>query len=326
MTRNTKPSPRSTSAAQTAAKLWLAAGLVGIVVGVTLAVSGRLSHLSGLSEAAVAVAAGCLTMLAFAPWQLLKRQRASQVEIRRLTRCLRQIEQERDRTHLRRLLADRPDELGELSRAIHDALSEAFTDRVKARVLRRSMDDSIRRETDRATGQLRRRAATDALTGLGNRRALEQRLEALLAANRESYDPVAALLIDVDHFKQINDELGHEAGDECLVFLANLLQSSLRGGDHALRIGGDEFIVLMPGLESDQARAVAERLSVLFSQMPWSHPKPPPPTLSIGLATAGPGQLRDPNELIRRADAAMYAAKRQGRACISDAAAARGAA
>ena len=134
------------------------------------------------------------------------------------------------------------------------------------------------------------------------------------------------MLIDVDHFKKINDELGHEAGDECLVFLANLLQSSLRGGDHALRIGGDEFIVLMPGLESDQARAVAERLSVLFSQMPWSHPKPPPPTLSIGLATAGPGQLRDPNELIRRADAAMYAAKRQGRACISDDAAARGAA
>ncbi len=326
MTRHTKPSPPITSAAQTAAKLWLAAGLVGIVVGVTLAVSGRMSHLSGLSEAAVAVGAGCLTMLAFAPWQQLKQQRASQVEIRRLTRCLRQIEQERDRTHLRRLLADRPDELGELSRAIHDALSEAFTDRVKARVLRRSMDDSIRRETDRATGKLRRLAATDALTGLGNRRALEQRLEELLASNRESHDPVAALLIDVDHFKKINDELGHEAGDECLVFLANLLQSSLRGSDHALRIGGDEFIVLMPGLDSDQARAVAERLSILFSQMPWSHPKPPPPTLSIGLAAAGPGQLRDPNELIRRADAAMYTAKRKGRACISDDVTARGAA
>ena len=184
MTRHTKPRSRSTSAAQTAAKLWLAAGLVGIVVGVTLAVSGRLSHLSGLSEAAAAVGAGCLTMLAFAPWQQLKRQRASDVEIRRLTRCLRQIEQARDRTHLRRLLADRPDELGELSLAIHDALSEAFTDRVKARVMQRSMDDSIRRETDRATGQLRRLAATDALTGLGNRRALEQRLEDLLASNR----------------------------------------------------------------------------------------------------------------------------------------------
>ena len=82
----------------------------------------------------------------------------------------------------------------------------------------------------------------------------------------------------------------------------------------------------MPGLAGDQAHAVAERLSVLLSQMPWSHPKPLRPTLSIGLATAGPGQLRDPNELIRRADAAMYAAKRQGRACISDNAAARGAA
>ncbi len=326
MTKNTKPRSLSTSAAQTAAKLWLAAGLVGIVVGVTLAVSGRLSHLSGLSEAAVAVGAGCLTMLAFAPWQQLKRQRACQAQIRRLTRCLRQIEQARDRTHLRRLLADQPDELGELSRAIHDALSKAFTDRVKARVMQRTMDDSIRRETNRATDQFRRQAATDPLTGLGNRRALEQRLEDLLATNRESHDPVAALLIDVDHFKKINDELGHEAGDECLVFLANLLQSSLRGGDHALRIGGDEFIVLMPGLESDQARAVAERLSILFSQMPWSHSKPPPPTLSIGVSTAGPGQLRDPNELIRRADAAMYSAKRQGRACISDGATARGAA
>lgn len=326
MNRHAKPRSPTASTGQTAAKLWLAAGLVGIVVGVTLAVSGRLSNLSVLSEAAVAVTAGCLTMLAFSPWQQLKRQRASGVEIRRLTRFLRQIEQVPDRTHLRRLRSDRPDELGELSRAIHDALSEAFTDRVKARVLRRSMDDSIRRETDRATGQLRRLAATDALTGLGNRRALEQRLEGLLASNRESHDPVAALLIDIDHFKQINDELGHEAGDGCLVFLANLLQSSLRGGDKALRIGGDEFIVLMPGLDSERAQAVAERVAVLFSQMPWSHPKPPPPTLSIGVAAAGPGQLRDPNELIRRADAAMYAAKRKGRACISDDATARSAA
>ncbi len=326
MTYPNKQSGPSTNAADTAAKLWLAAGLAGIAVGVTLGVSGRLAHLSDSMQAGVAVGVGCLTMLAFSPWQQLKRQRAYRAEIRRLVRSLNRIEHEQDREQLRRLITDRSDELGELRRAIHDALSAALTDRVKARVMRRTMDDSIRRETNRATDQLRRQAATDPLTGLGNRRALEQRLEELLASNRTARDPVAALLIDVDHFKKINDELGHEAGDDCLVFLANLLQSSLRGSDHALRIGGDEFIVLMPGLNKDHARAVAERLSMLFAQMPWSYAKPAPPTLSIGLAAAGPGELSDPNELIRRADTAMYDAKRKGRARISDDATARGAA
>ncbi len=326
MTEPTEQPRPSTSAADTAAKLWLAAGLAGIVVGVTLGVSGRWSHLSDLMQAAVAVGAGGLTMLAFSPWQQLKRQRAYRADIRKLTRSLDQIEHEQDREQLRRLITDRSDELRELGRAIHDALSAALTDRVKARVMRRTMDDSIRRETNRATDSLRRQAATDPLTGLGNRRALEQRLEELLASNRKARDPVAALLIDVDHFKKINDELGHEAGDECLVFLANLLQSSLRGSDHALRIGGDEFIVLMPGLDKDNARAIAERVSALFGQMPWSHAKPAPPTLSIGLAAADPGELSDPNELIRRADAAMYDAKHKGRARISDDATARGAA
>ncbi len=323
--RTNQPRP-ATNAAETAAKLWLAAGLAGIVVGVTFGLSGRLAHLSVLMQAGVAVGVGCMTMLAFSPWQQLKRQRGYRAEIRSLVRSLNQIEPERDRAQLRRLITDRSDELSELGRAIHDALSEALADRVKARVMRRTMDDSIRRETDRATDQLRRQAATDPLTGLGNRRALELRLEELLASNRKARDPVAALLIDVDHFKKINDELGHEAGDECLVFLANLLQSSLRGSDHALRIGGDEFIVLMPGLSKDDARAVAERLSTLFGQMPWSYAKPAPPTLSIGLAAAEPGQLSDPNELIRRADAAMYDAKRKGRARISDDTSSRGAA
>ena len=326
MTEPTKQPRPPTSAADTAARFWLAAGIAGIVVGVTLGVSGRLAHLSDLMQAAIAVVVGGLTMLAFSPWQQLKRQRAYRAEIRKLIRSLNQIEHEQDREQLRCLITDRSDELRDLGQAIHDALSEALTDRVKARVMRRTMDDSIRRETNRATDQLRRQAATDPLTGLGNRRALEQRLEDLLASNRKARDPAAALLIDIDHFKRINDELGHEAGDDCLVFLANLLQSSLRGADHALRIGGDEFIVLMPGLNKDHARAVAERLSMLFAQMPWSQAKPAPPTLSIGLAAAEPGELSDPNELIRRADAAMYDAKRKGRARISDDATARGAA
>ena len=291
--------------------LWIAAGLVGIITGVTLVMSDELRHLSTLGEASLAIGAGCLTMLAFAPWQQLKKQKALRTEIRKLAKNLRKMKEDRSWNNVRSLLTDRTDELGDLSRAVHDALSDSAAAQINARLLKRTMDESIRRETHRATGQLRREASTDPLTGLGNRRALEQLLEKMFSPGNNKFEQVAALLIDIDQFKNINDQLGHDAGDQCLIFLASVLQSSLRQGDHALRIGGDEFIVLMPGISVQIAGNIAQRISSLYSQMPWPHSKLKPPTLSIGVSCARPGELVDLSELIRRADNAMYASKRQ---------------
>ena len=291
--------------------LWIAAGLVGIITGVTLVMSDELRHLSTLGEASLAIGAGCLTMLAFAPWQQLNKQKALRTEIRKLAKNLRKMKEDRSWNNVRSLLTDRTDELGDLSRAVHDALSDSAAAQINARLLKRTMDESIRRETHRATGQLRREASTDPLTGLGNRRALEQLLEKMFSPGNNKFEQVAALLIDIDQFKNINDQLGHDAGDQCLIFLASVLQSSLRQGDHALRIGGDEFIVLMPGISVQIAGNIAQRISSLYSQMPWPHSKLKPPTLSIGVSCARPGELVDLSELIRRADNAMYASKRQ---------------
>ena len=291
--------------------LWIAAGLVGIITGVTLVMSDELRHLSTLGEASLAIGAGCLTMLAFAPWQQLKKQKALRTEIRKLAKNLRKMKEDRSWNNVRSLLTDRTDELGDLSRAVHDALSDTAAAQINARLLKRTMDESIRRETRRATGQLRREASTDPLTGLGNRRALEHLFEEMFSPGNVKHEQVAALLIDIDQFKNINDHLGHDAGDQCLIFLASVLQSSLRQGDHALRIGGDEFIVLMPGISVQIAGDIAQRISSLYSQMPWPHRKLKPPTLSIGVSCARPGELVDLSELIRRADNAMYASKRQ---------------
>jgi len=297
--------------------LWLLAAVAGTVAAVLLAVTGRFEHLPVLVETTIAVALGLLTTLAFAPWKQILGWAHDRQDMRRLTRSLRQYDADHDREPLQVLRTDRNDEVGELSRAIYQALTNATAHRLEAGRLRRAMDHSIRQETHRATGRLQREAHTDALTGLGNRRALRERLGRLFDETSEQGRPLTALWIDVDHFKKINDELGHAAGDACLAFLGKLLRGSLREDDCAFRNGGDEFVVLMPGAPTDVGAKVAQRIRSLFGQLAWTHAQLARPTLSIGVAAARPGELDDPRELIRRADEAMYAAKRAGRAQVA---------
>ncbi len=303
--------------------LWLLSGVPGILAGVVLVASGRFNRLPVGIEALIAVGLGLLTMLAFAPFKHLRKTVNDRRELRRLTRCVRRLEIERGRELLGNLLSDRDDEIGELSRAIHEAISSAAAHRIEARLLRRTMDSSIKRETHRATDRLQRQAATDPLTGVGNRRALQERLQRCVESDAQ---PVSALVIDVDRFKEINDQLGHEAGDQCLAFLGGLLRSGLRGEDSAFRTGGDELIVLMPATSSFVAETVARRICALFGQLPWPHSRPARPTLSIGVAAALLSALDEPRDLIRFADEAMYAAKRSGRARVKNYSELRGAA
>lgn len=155
---------------------------------------------------------------------------------------------------------------------------------------------------------LREDANTDALTGLGNRRAFQQAIEGMLMQRRESDSDFALLMIDIDHFKRYNDSHGHPAGDEVLRLVGVALGAALRPGDVAARFGGEEFAVLLPGIGGALALKVAERIRRDLERTAWPHEAV---TVSIGAAQATHGE--EPAHLVARADAALYRAKREGR-------------
>jgi diguanylate cyclase (GGDEF)-like protein len=151
-------------------------------------------------------------------------------------------------------------------------------------------------------------ATTDALTGLKNRATILERLRGVL---EDVVSTGAVLLLDIDHFKRINDELGHAAGDACLQRISEISASSVRGGDSVGRIGGEEFLIVMPGATSDSAMTIGERLRLAISLSGLRHANGDPVTASLGVAAAAPGDTVE--TLVARADRALYEAKRAGR-------------
>ncbi len=154
----------------------------------------------------------------------------------------------------------------------------------------------------------------DPLTGLNNRRYLERRLPAMIEAARQRGAPLTMMILDIDHFKRINDSFGHDAGDLVLKGFAAELQQIVRGGDLVCRLGGEEFIVAMPGLDANHAGRTAERArrSIENRAFPVGDAGAPVSiTVSIGLADIRGEQ--DPADLYRRADQALYLSKSAGR-------------
>ncbi|MHC5024489.1 MAG: GGDEF domain-containing protein [Planctomycetota bacterium] len=312
-------SPQTASRPGIASRLvrrWVLAAFIGLLLGVTIALKGAIGRDHSFWWAMTAVSLGWIAFLALAPWTDLRQLRSRSSDLRRLTRRLRDVTGDRRERPLRDLVLDRDDELGDLSRAVHDALAHAVAARLEARRLHRDIDHTVRRETDRATQTLHQQARTDPLTGLGNRRTLEERMTELLRSDRRGRRTIVAMVLDLDRFKAVNDELGHDVGDEVLSDLGRLLRENLRQEDCAVRLGGDEFVVIMPGLSLRAAKSIAKRLAGRFDRMPWSHARPRP-TISIGLASAYADQLADASELLRQADRALYASKRAGRACVT---------
>lgn len=160
--------------------------------------------------------------------------------------------------------------------------------------------------------ELENLARVDSLTGLANRRQFDERLALALARSRRQHLPVALLCLDIDHFKQINDSLGHSAGDSVLQVFAERLGSCVRAGDLAARLGGDEFVVLVDDARSPQvAEDIARKLMGKMSQGVQVGEACIPVTISIGVAYAT--RATDESELMSSADKALYAAKDAGR-------------
>lgn len=169
--------------------------------------------------------------------------------------------------------------------------------------------------SDRLQQELERQATLDPLTGISNRRTLEvQAARAIAAAHRHRRE-LAAILIDADHFKRINDVYGHAAGDDALQQIAATLQHALRSEDLFGRLGGEEFVALLPETGEAAACASAERLRQAIEQLQFvAQLRPTPLRISLGVATLEAGD--DFTTLLRRADQALYAAKNDGRNCV----------
>ena len=149
---------------------------------------------------------------------------------------------------------------------------------------------------------LAKRAMIDGLTGLWNRACFEQRLASELSLTRRTSRPLACAMLDLDHFKQINDTHGHPFGDEVLRGVAQVIQDACRAEDVPCRYGGEEFVLLLPNCPIDEAREVIDRLRSTIQA---------DETCSAGIATWDGHET--PEALVRRADTALYAAKREGR-------------
>ncbi|MAY72616.1 MAG: hypothetical protein CME82_14320 [Halomonas sp.] len=164
------------------------------------------------------------------------------------------------------------------------------------------------------------RASTDALTGLANRAALEQRLEEMLEDAHARDKPLSVLFLDLDHFKPLNDRYGHRLGDIVLVNVAATLRDAIRDSDLAARYGGGEVVLALGNTPEPGALRVAQRLQQWLAEQPMAQvdQRPLYVSASIGIAQWQPGMDRiDAASLVEKADLQMYQAKQAGRACIS---------
>jgi len=158
--------------------------------------------------------------------------------------------------------------------------------------------------------QLEREATTDELTGLANRRRFNRRLASEAARARRFAHPLSLVMLDIDDFKPINDRYGHSVGDEALRRLAQIMRSQSRSIDEPARLGGEEFVILLPETPLEGAREIAERLRRRIAD----DPRKPRFTVSAGVAELG--RQMQPAELIEAADTALYAAKGRGKNCV----------
>jgi diguanylate cyclase (GGDEF)-like protein len=185
----------------------------------------------------------------------------------------------------------------------------AFTDAEVALVERFATMAALAYEAARQREHLRREAATDGLTGLLNHRGSQERLRREIETAAAAGTPVGVAIVDLDHFKRINDSHGHAEGDRALAAAAAKLRSVVRAGDAVGRLGGEEFVLMLPGVTGEGAAEAAERARAALAEVQVGRRRL---ECSAGVATF-PDDAQEAAELLERADAALYAAKHAGR-------------
>jgi len=200
----------------------------------------------------------------------------------------------------------------------HARLLERISGQVSLAIEKCRLYDSLletTRQLEDANERLERAASTDGLTGVANRRVFDERLETEWRRCRRSRQPLSLLMIDIDHFKRLNDLHGHVAGDECLKAVATAMSTAIsRAADLVARFGGDEFGAILPETNENRATTMAEELRQRIQELAIEGlPAPARITISIGVSTEVPGENRSVEDLIRGADASLYIAKNEGR-------------
>jgi diguanylate cyclase (GGDEF)-like protein len=212
--------------------------------------------------------------------------------------------------------------LSPLCPVLHELLRERRQQRSEIARLKAEIDQRVAKRTDvleRLIGKLRAQATRDVLTGLYNRRMLDECLDELVLRCRQDRTPLCLMMIDVDDFKLLNDTLGHAAGDTLLRCIGQLIRSSVRQQDLAFRCGGDEFVIVLPQCPKPQGEAMGRRLGDLVDALAKTLAVKRRPRLSVGI-----GMLSDipaiagGAELMKHADGCLYAAKTARKAARKD--------
>jgi diguanylate cyclase (GGDEF)-like protein len=202
--------------------------------------------------------------------------------------------------------------LGPIARQVQELLREIKTQKAEMAEMDREIRQKIANRTEaleRKIGSLHNQAHRDVLTGLLNRRALNDHLAKVIERCAVKGLPVGVLMIDVDNFKPLNDTLGHAAGDDLLRSLGQLFRSTLRDSDTAFRCGGDEFVIVLENSDTKGARSLADRLTALVDGLTKTMKVPSPPRLSIGAATLSEISPQSADALLEEADKRLYAVK-----------------
>jgi len=172
-------------------------------------------------------------------------------------------------------------------------------------------------QLEEAVDKLEQLASTDPLTGLANRRNVQQTLDRSFAESNRYGSDLSCLMIDLDGFKKLNDNLGHQMGDRLLQTTAKVLRANCRRCDMAGRYGGDEFVLLLPHTAPDVARQVAKRIQAQFAEAADAMlPEELTCNMSVGIACVSSSRPANADQLVALADAALYRAKQAGKACI----------
>jgi two-component system, cell cycle response regulator len=201
-------------------------------------------------------------------------------------------------------------ELGVNDYLVRPLVREELIARLNTQIRRKRYNDRLRSSVIE-TIEL---AVTDGLTGLHNRRYLDAHLATLIDRALERRTPLSLMILDIDHFKSVNDRLGHDAGDAVLRQFADRMRSNVRGRDLACRLGGEEFVIVMPDTDRIAAERVAERIreEIAGTAFATRDGIPVAITTSVGIATIRHGE-DSVAEIMKRADRALYTAKNDGR-------------